>query len=233
MGTKIEMLSTVPLPGIKTGRGVLWLAKKAARICLRDSGIDPSKLEMVIFAGMYRDKHIGEPSIASLLQKGIGVNPNLHPLEGRTFSFDVNTGGCGILNAIQLMDGFITSGRISKSMVITGDSEPFKGFSESYNFQPSASAIILGKSENNEGFKLIKNYSYPEYLESFKSYISWKKRSGMAVGAHSEQYTVKPRQLIGFKTKEGQQLLLIFFGGQGGIRFFGRHPVDVFRRNRC
>ena len=26
-------------------------------------------------------------------------------------------------------------------------------------------------------------------------------------------------------------MTLIFFGGQGGIRFFGRHPVDVLRRN--
>ncbi len=178
MGTKIEMVSTVPLPGIKTIRGTLWLSKKAAKLCLAEAGIDPKELELIIFAGMYRDKHIGEPSIASLLQKEIGANPHLFPLDKRTFSFDVNTGGCGILNAIEIMDGFITTGQLSTGMIITGDSEPFKGLSESYNFIPSASALILSKSEGNEDFKMIRNFSYPQYLNSFRSYISWKKRIG-------------------------------------------------------
>ncbi len=178
MGTKIDMLSTVPLPGIKTIRGTFWLTKKAAKLCISDAGISPNELELIIFAGMYRDKHIGEPSIASLLQKELRANPRLYPLDKKTFSFDVNTGGCGLLNAVEIMDGFIATGQISKGMIITGDSEPFKGLSESYNFRPSASALILGKSEGNEGFKMIRNFSYPQYLNSFKSYISWKKRVG-------------------------------------------------------
>ena len=178
MGTRIEMVSILPQAGRKSRRGALWLSEKAAKKCIEEAGIKAYELELLIFAGIYRDDHIGEPSIASLLQKEIGANPNLYPLDSRTFSFDLNAGGCGLVNAIQLIDGFISSGKISKGMIITGDSEPVRGLSESFNFRSAASALILEKSKGKEGFKLIKTYSYPQYYESFKSYISWKRKKG-------------------------------------------------------
>ena len=174
MGTKIEIVSRLPHPSSKSNKGALWLSKKTAKLCLKESGLSPVDIEMLIFAGMYREEHIGEPSIASLLQKEIEANPNLFPLEKRTFSFDVNTGGCGFANAIQLLDGFITSEKISMGMVITGDSEPFRGLSESFNFRSSSSSIILSHSSEDMGFKSFKTYSYPDFKDSFKSYISWK-----------------------------------------------------------
>ncbi len=63
-------------------------------------------------------------------------------------------------------------------MIITGDSEPVKGLSESYNFRSAASALILQRSDSKEGFQLIKNYSYPQFRESFQSYITWKRKNG-------------------------------------------------------
>ncbi len=178
MGTRIEMVSIAPPLGKRSRRGTISMSKRAAKSCLDLAGIQPSDLELVIYSGIYRDDHIGEPSIASLLQKEIGANPTLYPLDERTFSFDLNAGGCGLVNAFQLIDGFITSGKLKRGMVITGDSEPVRGLSESFNFGSAASAVILSKSQNGEGFQLIKTYSFPQYCESFKSYISWKRKNG-------------------------------------------------------
>ncbi len=108
MGTRIEMISILPPAGRQTLRGTMWLSEKVAKKCLKEANIDPSELELLIFAGIYRDDHIGEPSIASLLQKEIGANPKLYPLDDRTFSFDLNSGGCGLVNAFQIIDGFIS-----------------------------------------------------------------------------------------------------------------------------
>lgn len=178
MGTRIDNVAVAPVPGIKTVRGALWLSKKAAKLCLSDSGINPSAIQLVIFTGIYRDKHIGEPSIASLIQREIKINTDLYPLEERTFSFDINAGGCGLLSAIQVIDGFFESGKFSSAMLITGDSEPFRGLSESYSFRASSSAMILSYSMDSEGFKTIKTYSYPEFMGSFVSGVSWKTKRG-------------------------------------------------------
>ena len=178
MAARIEMLSTVPGKGRQSRKGTLRLAKKAALDCLRKAQIEAGDIDLLIYAGIYRDDHIGEPSIASLIQKEIGANPNLYPLNKRTFSFDLNAGACGLVNSFQLIDGFISTGKISRGMVITGDSEPVKGLSEGFNYRSSASGIILVGSDNDLGFQHIKTYSYPQYADSFRSYISWKRKKG-------------------------------------------------------
>ncbi len=86
-----------------------------------------------------------------------------------TFSFDLNNGGCGWLTGIQITDGFIKTGNIRYAMVVTGDSEPFRGLSENFNFEPAAAAIILADSNDYRGFSLIRTYSFPEYNEEFVS----------------------------------------------------------------
>jgi 3-oxoacyl-[acyl-carrier-protein] synthase III len=63
-------------------------------------------------------------------------------------------------------------------MLISGDSEPFRRLSESYNFKAASSAIIIKRTQSDAGFRMIKTYSYPEYQDSFRSFISWRKIGG-------------------------------------------------------
>ena len=167
-------------PERQSGRGTVWMSKKAAMSCLEMARINPAELELLVFAGIYREKHIGEPSVSSLIQNAIGANPSIYPLDKRTFSFDLNSGGCGLVNTIQIIDGFISSGKLSCGMIITGDSEPVKGLSQGYRFKPAVSSVILKKSEAYEGFKMIRSYTFPQYRDDFRSYIQWVKRKGLA-----------------------------------------------------
>lgn len=165
--------------------GSIHQTSRAAKRCLIKAGLDSSCLGLLINTGVYRDKHIVEPAIASFIQRKISTifvnrSHSVPPgdLEG-TFSFDVNNGGCGLITGMQLIDGFIHSGRIQQGMVVTGDAEPFRGLSKSFDFAPAAAAIILSAAVDGEGFTRFKTYTFPKYKDAFESHIygtSWKNK---------------------------------------------------------
>lgn len=168
-----------------TSAGSIGLAVRAAKRCLREAGIDPGKLELLIYTGIYPDDYLGEPAIAAIIQKKIGANPQLlnnnkinREMAGTTFSFDLNNGGCGLVNGIQIVDGFIRSGKIRCGMVITGDSEPVRGLSDSFHFTPAGAAIILSESSKVEGFIHFETDTYPRHKNAFTSHLTMDSKRG-------------------------------------------------------
>ncbi len=174
MGTKINMVS-VSKPWLRfISPGSVILSARAAGECLKDAKINPHDLGLLINTGVYRHKNTGEPAAAAFILNKIGaylhgkVIRDSDPVnyEG-ALSFDLNNGGCGWLTGIQIADGFIKTGRIRYAMVVTGDSEPFRGLSENFNFEPVSAAIILSDSLDYAGFSLFRTFSYPEYSDEF------------------------------------------------------------------
>ena len=150
----------------------LDLATTAALKCLKAARLNPKFLDMLVYTGIYRDEHMVEPAIAALIQKKVGANPVANG-NNTTFSFDLNNGGCGLISGMQLVDGFIQSGTIRQGMVVTSDAEPYQNLSQSYRFVPSAGAMILSSADNGTGFKKFKHFTFPQYKNTFESYISW------------------------------------------------------------
>ena len=136
MGTKIEMVSVSrPWFSFLPGNSIKLTARAACQ-CLDDTEIDPCDLGLLINTGIYRFKNFGESAIAALIQKKIGANttPESDSAGSRsTFSFDLNNGGCGWLTGIQIVHESMNTNKISYGMVVTGDSEPFYGLSETYS----------------------------------------------------------------------------------------------------
>jgi 3-oxoacyl-[acyl-carrier-protein] synthase-3 len=185
MGTRIEMVAvSKPLIWFSSASSIK-LSVRAAKQCLRESKIHPSEIGLLINTGVYRYRNTGEPAIAALIQKKIGLNlafgstsEESYITNKTTFSFDLNNGGCGWLTGIEIIDGFLKSGEINYGMVVTGDSEPFPGLSESYNFEPAASAIMLSGSKDNFGFSLFRSYSYPQHKNDFYSLTNFVRKKG-------------------------------------------------------
>src|ERR671935_110610 len=76
----------------------LHLAVRAAKDCLHHDGRDPHDVDLLINTGIYRDRNLGEPALAALIQEDIGANPeDPHGNAHGTFSFDVANGTCGVL----------------------------------------------------------------------------------------------------------------------------------------
>ena len=172
MGAQIKMVSVAqPRFGFHHVNSIR-LSARAASQCLADAHIDSCDIGLLVNTGIYRYKNTGEPAIAALIQKTMGNNrtiikdPDNHK---NTFSFDLNNGGCGMLTAIEIVQGSVSSGEIAYGMVVTGDSEPFYRLSKEFTFNSAAAAIILEGSGKSNGFSMFRTYSYPEYSGEFVS----------------------------------------------------------------
>jgi len=172
MGVQIKMVSVArPRFGFHHVNSIR-LSARAAGQCLTDARIDPCDIGLLINTGIYRYKNTGEPAIAALIQETIGSTRNLikdTDNHKSTFSFDINNGGCGLLTAIEIVQGSVNSGEIAFGMVVTGDSEPFYRLSREYTFNSAAAAIILAGSKKPAGFSVFRTYTYPEYSGEFVS----------------------------------------------------------------
>ena len=74
MGTVIDRVDLVH-PRWHDRHSALHLAVTAAKDCLQRAGCDPGELDLVVNAGIYRDRNLGEPALAALIQDDIGANP--------------------------------------------------------------------------------------------------------------------------------------------------------------
>ena len=100
MGTIIDRLGITQ--GGSVSHSALQLAVSAANSCLHDARRDADTVDLLVNAGIYRDKNLAEPALAALIQEDIGANPeDPHGDRHGTFSFDISNGTCGILTGLR------------------------------------------------------------------------------------------------------------------------------------
>ena len=174
MGTIIEASATATAHHRPFAPGALKLADAAARLCLERAGRTADELDLLVNAGVYHDKFMNEPALASLIQEDIGANPDQQPGAGHgTFSFDISNGACGLLTGIQVVDGMLASGTIELGMVVASDMNPEPGVSEGFTFPAVGGAVLLSADDSRAGFTAFQFATFPEYAELFQSYLDW------------------------------------------------------------
>jgi 3-oxoacyl-[acyl-carrier-protein] synthase III len=154
VATVIESVGAVRRPRRLRRRGARSLADAAARRALKRAGLMPGDIDLLLNAGLYHDRNLGEPALAALIQEDIGANPE-DPHDGGhgTFSFDVANGACGLLTGIQVADGFLRSGSIHHALVVASDADPGHGMAPGFPFEPAAAAVICGWRPGAEGIQ--------------------------------------------------------------------------------
>ena len=101
MATIIESVGAVRRPRLLRKRGARRLADAAARRALHRAGLVAGDIDLLLNAGLYHDRNLGEPALAALIQEDIGANPEDPHAGGHgTFSFDVANGACGVLTNV-------------------------------------------------------------------------------------------------------------------------------------
>ena len=172
MGTIIEAAAAVeaaPWPG------ALGLADAAAQLCLERARRAAEEVDLLINAGVYNDRGISEPAIASLIQEDIGANPEQQPGTGQgTFSFDVRNGGCGMLSGIQLADGLLASKTVKLALVVASDIDPEPGVSEGFGFPPVGGAVLVSADDSRAGFTAFRCVTFPEFAGLYTSSVVWR-----------------------------------------------------------
>lgn len=171
MGTIIEATATATA---QRPPGALKLADAAGRSCLERAQRAADEVDLLINAGIYEDKGISEPAIASLIQEDIGANPEQQNGVGQgTFSFDVRNGACGLLTGIHLVDGLLASGTVELGMVVASDADPEPGVSEGFAFPGVGGAVLLSADDSRAGFTAFRFDTFPESADVFRSYVDW------------------------------------------------------------
>jgi 3-oxoacyl-[acyl-carrier-protein] synthase III len=171
MGTVIEGLD-VTRAGWRTRHSALHLAVAAAKSCLQRAGREPDDVDLLINTGIYRDRNLAEPALAALIQEDIGANPeDPHDDAHGTFSFDISNGTCGILTALQIVDGFLRSHTINRGLVVTSDADPGRGMSEHFPFSPVGAALLCDWSEDDSGLGRVHWVNIPDDGENFRATV--------------------------------------------------------------
>ncbi|MBU8811385.1 3-oxoacyl-ACP synthase [Mycolicibacterium goodii] len=151
MGTLIERVD-ISEAGWRSRHSALRLAVAAAKRCLHRAGSDADDIDLLINVGIYRDRNLGEPALAALIQEMIGANPDdPHTGEHGTFSFDVANGECGVLTALQIVDGFLRAAIIRSALIVASDANPGFGMSKHFPFSPIGAALLCRWNDGDDG----------------------------------------------------------------------------------
>jgi 3-oxoacyl-[acyl-carrier-protein] synthase-3 len=133
-------------------KSALRLADEAARRCLDDAGVLPTDVDLLVNTGLYRDRNLGEPALASLVQEDVGINPeDPHPVGHGSFSFDVANGACGVLTAMQIADRFLQAGTIERALIVASDADPGHHLAPSFPFRPAGGALLCVHDDTQQG----------------------------------------------------------------------------------
>lgn len=171
MGTVIDGLATAH-GRWRHRHSALNLAVTAAKTCLTRAGRDPDAVDLLVNVGIYRDRNLAEPALAALIQQDVGANAEDPHDDGHgTFSFDVANGSCGVLTALQIVDGFMRSHTIECALVVASDADPGRGCSERFPFSPAGAALLCDWVDDDRGIGRVHWVSMPDDCESFSATV--------------------------------------------------------------
>ncbi|MDE3085594.1 MAG: 3-oxoacyl-ACP synthase [Acidobacteriota bacterium] len=183
MGTRIEALATAVGGRRLFAPGARRLADTAARQCLERAGRNASEVGLLVNTGLYHDRNMGEPAVASLIQEDIGANPGHPPTAHRgTFSFDLYNGACGVLTALSLLDALLASGTIGLGMVVAGDADPAPRHSRGVWFSPAGGAVLVHRDHTDGGLGPVHLDTFPEHAGLLRSSVRWETRTAAGDG---------------------------------------------------
>lgn len=174
---RIESLGVSPPRGGWTAWSSLKHALVAGRACLEHSHYRRADVRVLINCGVYRDDHVCEPAIAAYIAHGLNLNIEFQGR--RTTAFDLLNGGCGMLNAIQVVDALLKSGEVQVGMVVASEINSDRQPDPSYTYPPSGAAVLLDCApRDGVGFGSFAFDTDDEQADCYRSIVSLKEKRG-------------------------------------------------------
>jgi 3-oxoacyl-[acyl-carrier-protein] synthase-3 len=186
MGTIIDHVSVTQAPW-RSRHSALRVAVAAAKTCLDEAGCPSTDLDLLINAGIYRDRNLGEPALAALIQQDIGANPeDPHAGPHGTFSFDISNGVCGPITALRVVDGFLRSGAVRRALLVASDADPGHHLAQNFPFNAAGGALLCSWTDGAAGLGSFHWANYPDGGESFRSTVTYRDRRNLLEIAASD-----------------------------------------------
>lgn len=170
------------------------LVDLAAKQCLERADCRPEELDLLVNVGIYKERGLAEPAFAALVQDDIRANPGkaLHePAHGHgTFSFDLLNGGCGVMSALQVLDGFLSNDVTRSALIVAGDvlPEDERGFP----YASTGGAVLL-RSGGSDRFVRFLFRTFPQDAALFDARVEWDAAKERNVVVVDEEPAFAPR----------------------------------------
>jgi 3-oxoacyl-[acyl-carrier-protein] synthase III len=169
---RVESIGTLG-EGAPADRSALGMAVAAGRACLSRSRYELSEVELLLYAGVYRDEFLSEPAMASMVAGELQMNHDIASPEGRkTLAFDVFNGGVGFLDACWVASEALLAGKFSKAMVVAAEVENNRTVRPDalLGLRETASALFLDvDSDGATGFGRFLFRYRTDQLDAFSS----------------------------------------------------------------
>uniref|UniRef100_UPI003216404E hypothetical protein n=1 Tax=uncultured Draconibacterium sp. TaxID=1573823 RepID=UPI003216404E len=189
MGTIIK---SIAINNSAEEQGIVELVSETSNRCLGKAGVPFNAVGMLINTSVYNENYLLEPALATVIQKRLSGNGTQENQENEAIksvlSFDLHNGGGGLINAVQVMDGFISSGEIEYGLIVSGDVKPGIGLVENYSYSTSAGAVLVSKGKKGEGFLKFRTETFAEFKDDLTSTVSWEKEQVHFVNKTSNDY---------------------------------------------
>lgn len=174
---RIESLGVSPPRSGWPAWSALRHALAAGRACLKRSHYHPADVRVLINCGVHRDDHVCEPAIAAYIAHGLNLNIEFQGR--RTTAFDLQNGGCGMLNAMQVVDAFLRAGEIQVGMIVASEINTDRHPDPSYPYTPSGAAMLLDCSpRDGVGFGAFAFDTDDEQADRYRSTVSLREKRG-------------------------------------------------------
>ncbi|HCF60847.1 MAG TPA: hypothetical protein DFS52_22955 [Myxococcales bacterium] len=196
---RIESLGVSLPPGPLFRRGSIAHAVRAGRACLESSHYNREDVRVLVNAGIHRDGHVCEPAMAAYIQRRLDINVEFQGR--RTLAFDLQNGGCGMLNAAQVLSALLLSGEAQVGMAVASEANGDRRPAPAYSYPPSGAAALIDLSPRESiGFGTFAFHTHDEFSELYTSVVSLKVARGrieLRRGAELEEvYLSKARAVV-------------------------------------
>ena len=168
MRASIEAIAHSTTKKLLGGVSSIQMAADAANLALERAQASYDDVDVFINVGVYRDENICEPAIAALIQEKMGATTREQPV----FSFDLANGGCGLVNAFQVVDSLVRAGTIRRALVVASDVDPNPRHSVGLELEPAGLGVVIG-SDDEVGFEAFHAETFEEYAGSYDSHLRW------------------------------------------------------------
>jgi 3-oxoacyl-[acyl-carrier-protein] synthase III len=160
--------------------GSLRHAVEAGCLCLKESQHRKAAVGLLINTGVHRDQHICEPAMAVFIQHRLGINIEFQ--QRSTLAFDLQNGGCGMLDAVQVATAMLQSGEIEAAMVLASEANSDRHPDLCFAYPASGAALLLDISPwRGRGFGEFAFHTRDDYAGLYTSLVSLAEKRGRIV----------------------------------------------------
>ena len=160
--------------------GSIRHAVEAGRRCLKGSRHGKTAVGLLINTGVHRDHHICEPAMAVFIQHRLGINIEFQ--NRSTLAFDLQNGGCGMLDAVQVITALLQTGKIEAGLVVASEANPDRHPDPRFAYPASGAAMLLDLSPwRGRGFGEFAFHTRDDYADLYTSLVSLAEKRGRIV----------------------------------------------------